>query len=204
MVWANLPIVPSDHLDRIHYAGDYVCIPEWGQVLSALNERLARMARAYGAETLDLDDLMSQSGGPDECLIDQWHFTPHFHAAIARKLLNVTGRAFRGKQWEARYPIMPGDNVNGPVAVVGQPDAARTLQEEFPGLEIAGFAAPGTAPPEDVAAIVVTCSDSEQREATARDLIAALPDGPAILYPEDLRPLGNPSSGDRAQHGNLS
>ena len=66
-VWLTLPVPPRDHLDGLHYAGNYMTLPEWGECLAALNTRLVPLVERYGGTILDLDALMADAGGAADC-----------------------------------------------------------------------------------------------------------------------------------------
>jgi hypothetical protein len=202
VIWANLPVVPPEHMGREHFAGDYICIPDWGRVLAGLNNAVSRIASAYRAATLDLDSLMAKSGGPAECLIDQWHFSESFHSAIAEELGRTLEAHFGGSPGPEVYPIMPGDPVEGPVAVVGDSEDAMRLRTSNPNLDIVASVS-AYEPFPDVSALIVASRDPAKREATVTALLAQEPASP-ILFPEELTGLPNPAKGDRAQHGKLS
>lgn len=84
--WMNLCVPGPDHLDRLHYAGNYVCAPEWDQCLSAVNTAVERCLAQIGAGVIDVHRYMEEFGGPSAALLDQWHYTASFHAYLATVL----------------------------------------------------------------------------------------------------------------------
>lgn len=201
VIWANLPIVPAEHKGREHFAGDYMCIPDWARVLNGLNTAVSQIVSAYGAQVLDLDNLMAKSGGPAECLIDQWHFSEKFHLAISQELERCLLELLSGSQISGTYPIMPGELVAGAIAVDGDAEDVHRLKTANPELEIVGKFSSDTPLPQ-VSAVVVASQEHHKREARVVELLKRAPSVP-ILFPEELTGFVNPANGDRAQHGNL-
>lgn len=201
VIWANLPIVPPEHKGREHFAGDYMCIPDWARVLNGLNKAVSQIASAYGAQVFDLDSLMAKSGGPAECLIDQWHFSERFHLEISRELERCLVELLSGSKISGTYPIMPGDLVAGAVAVDGDAEDAHRVKTLHPELEILGTLSSDKPLPQ-VSAVIVASQEYHKREARVVELLKrALP--MPILFPEELNGFVNPAKGDRAQHGKL-
>jgi len=92
VIHMTLPVPPKDYIGSTYHAGDYKPHDDWGECLAAVNDAAIPMVRAYGGEVLDLTELMNETGGPEVALIDQWHFSPAFHKAIAARLAAmVTG-----------------------------------------------------------------------------------------------------------------
>ncbi len=86
VVWLTLPVPPRDYIGSTYHAGDYQPIPEWDDCLSAANAACCDVMQRYDCHVCNLTDLMEKVGGPTAALIDQWHFSPAFHAALAEKL----------------------------------------------------------------------------------------------------------------------
>jgi hypothetical protein len=86
VIHMTLPVPPKTYIGSTYHAGDYTPHDDWDECLSAVNEAAVAAARAYGCRVLDLTDLMNEFGGPEVALIDQWHFSPAFHEAIAARL----------------------------------------------------------------------------------------------------------------------
>ncbi len=210
----NLPVPGPDHLNCVHYAGNYRCIPEWSECLRALNERVAPMTEAYGGTVFDTDALMRETGGPGACLIDQWHFSPAFHAVVADKLGETTRAlaASCGADGAQRRFTMPGIMPGEPVLVYGTGQEAADWIRDHPTVPVAGVVAPGdgrerfvSAPVMDLdaaracpAQVVVLAVAAAALPELEPGLIRALvPAGKVLLLPEEMEPLSNPSAKGR-------
>lgn len=80
-------VVPDlSHLNRVHFAGNYRCIPEWDLCLRTLNQGLDALAEKYRVSTFDTHELVMMNGGFGRNLIDQWHFSSSFHSVLADHL----------------------------------------------------------------------------------------------------------------------
>lgn len=206
-LWLTLPIPPRHHLGGLHYAGNYLTIPEWGECLAAINAALVPMVEGYGARVLDLDALMRDHGGAAECLLDQWHFTPRFHATIAARLANIID--------ESRAELaLPSDHLSRRFMLSRRPEGDRFgLYGELPACEawIAAHpdvaaevcAAGGQSPLPDHPVVLLLDGDEERREAEAIRLLEALRPDQIIVYAEELCPLVNPAGNERVAHGQL-
>jgi hypothetical protein len=86
VIHITLSVPPKAYIGSTYHAGDYKPHDDWAECLAAVNEAAAPIVRAYGGEVLDLTELMNETGGPAAALIDQWHFSPAFHEAIAARL----------------------------------------------------------------------------------------------------------------------
>lgn len=80
----NIPVPDIDHLNRLHFAGNYRCIPEWGICIEMLNEGIRTLAENYQGIHIDTHELIKKEGGFNKNLIDQWHFSKSFHIALSR------------------------------------------------------------------------------------------------------------------------
>lgn len=207
VIYATLPVPDPGHLNRLHYAGKYRCIPEWGECLQAINDAVKPMAENYGARILDLDSLMAENGGPAECLIDQWHFTPNFHAAIAQEIQSM----LRGLESAApadisRKNIVPGKLNTREALVYGPGERARDFIEANPGLDIEAvvssepdrkdFLSIPVISEKDLESarskVLVPClPQQELAEAETRLLKTFAPDG-IIVLPEETAGIINP------------
>ena len=85
----NLVVPNRTYQNRVHYAGNYRCIPEWDICLGAINEGLQSLAKAYGAILVDTHGLVIENGGFEKNLIDQWHFSESFHRVLAEFFLDL-------------------------------------------------------------------------------------------------------------------
>ncbi|MBL27195.1 MAG: hypothetical protein CMM50_06555 [Rhodospirillaceae bacterium] len=203
VVWATIPVTPPDHLSRKHAAGDYLVIPEWGEVLAALNEATAAEANAWGATVLDLDALMRAQGGPSACLLDQWHFTPAFHAAIAEALEAMIVRTAPAADAALAGPIMPGDRPEGPVAVAGSETDRAAFRQANPDIAIGHEMTPDDDGPVEEKTVILLLPAGDERDGMAQRWLRATAPDVAVLYPEELGPLANPVGRERAEHGTL-
>lgn len=199
VVWMSLPMPPADHLGGLHYAGNYQCIPEWGACLAAVNDAVRPVVQDLGAHWLDLHALMEAHGGAGACLIDQWHFTRDFHAAVAGALDRVLQRALPGTpppEVSRRYMLArrPDDT---PLTLVGEPAMAESWREGHPDAVVAAVA---TAADAEVATpIAVLFADPEAREEMAAALLRTLAADTILLFPEELEPMRNPVGNDRSE-----
>ncbi|HUT49665.1 MAG TPA: hypothetical protein VM325_10005 [Alphaproteobacteria bacterium] len=82
----TLPVPPKSYVGSTYHAGDYRPPPGWDECLAAMNAATLPVIESYGAHILDLTVLMDDLGGPRQALIDQWHFSPAFHARLAEAL----------------------------------------------------------------------------------------------------------------------
>ncbi|MBK8906485.1 MAG: hypothetical protein IPM60_00835 [Rhodospirillales bacterium] len=205
-IWLTLPIPPRDHFGGLHFAGDYMTIPEWGACLAAINAELAPVVKDYDALLLDLDQLMARHGGPGECLIDQWHFTPRFHAAIADALETMI------KQLEplelsidhvSRRFLFAREAGDTAVSLCGSSEACAAWAAKHPDVGVDVCFRPGDDRRDAAPLIVVLEADVDQREAVAVSLLRAAPQESIVVYPEELRPLVNPVGDERARYGRL-
>lgn len=220
-VWMSLPMPPRDHLDRLHFAGNYRCIPEWDECLRAINQAMAPLVASYGAAWFDLHDLALAHGGFDKALIDQWHFSASFHNAIAEALFEIMprwvskGRVSRDHA-SRRFLLArePGDE---PLALIGDASEIAAWRAENSNAKaeavlvggtcaekIAGFP---TLPFAQANRLAARCAVALAGAAASVEaecaLLDALPPGFILLYPEELRPLLNPGGRDRSEHGQL-
>ncbi len=83
VIWMTLPVPPKDYIGSTYHAGNYRPIPDWDECLAAMNDAVVPIMERYGCSILDLTQLMNDLGGPNAALIDQWHFSPAFHARLA-------------------------------------------------------------------------------------------------------------------------
>jgi len=85
-IYMTLSVPDRDYLNRVHYAGNYRCIPEWDICLRAVNDSIESIAASYGINILDINQIIEKNGGPSKCLIDQWHYSTVFHEIVAEHL----------------------------------------------------------------------------------------------------------------------
>jgi hypothetical protein len=220
-VWLSLTTPPRDHLDRLHYAGNYRCIPEWDECLRAVNDAMRPVVRRYGADWLDLDDLVRANGGYAAALIDQWHFSKRFHAAIAAELAGRLARLLRETPLAADHVsrdfLLARKPCNVPLALYGPSDRVTQWREANPeGRAVAlladdavarnGISLP-VAAVGDIAKLGVRCVVLTEGPETAAEveasLLERLPPQTILLYPSELGRLDNPAGADRAEHARL-
>jgi len=209
VIYLTLPVPGLEHLNRAHYAGNHRCIPEWGECLAAVNREVAPQVSRLGARVVDLDALMAAEGGPGRCLIDQWHFSPEFHAAIAA-VLEHEAEALAGfclPPDHVSRSCMPGSGIPGePVLVCGVGERAKSLIRANPAMRVEAVVMPEpdrttfqSVPviaerhvPRAAARVVVLCVEPEDiPEAEARLVDLACP-GKVVLLPEEMKGIVNP------------
>lgn len=199
VIWMSLPIPPPDHLGGLHYAGRYQCLPEWGECLAAVNAAVRPVAEAFGADVFDTHALMQAEGGAAACLIDQWHFSSAFHAAVARALdvlleRRLTDDPLPGGHISHRYMLARLPD-RAPLTLVGDEDQARAWREAHPEADVAAVARAADATVDTPLAVLLEPAGS--REETAAALLRRLDRASILLYPEELEPLRNPAGADR-------
>lgn len=86
VIYMTLPVPPKSYIGSTFHAGDYTPHADWDECLAAVNVAGTAVAQDYGCGVLDLTGLMTEIGGPEKALIDQWHFSPAFHKEIAKRL----------------------------------------------------------------------------------------------------------------------
>lgn len=206
----GLPVTPPHHLDGIHFAGNYRCLPGWGRCLEALNAEMQELSRVYGCRYFDTDALMGASGGASECLIDQWHFSRHFHREIARHLREcILGMPVRQRLSgvQQKY-FMPGVRLDDACLVLGTGEAARDWVRSHPEHRVVGYVVDGMAGDTLAEGIPLIGIDAV---ATTAARVIVLPDGHrtpwateagiaagfcagggVLLYPDEMDELSNP------------
>lgn len=220
-IWMSLPMPPIEHLDRIHFAGNYRCIPEWDECLAAVNEAMKPIATAYGAAWVDLQRLILEHGGFERALIDQWHFSRSFHLAIARELWRILPGVVAGG-------TVPADHVSrefllqrqlGEQSVVlfGRPASIARWLAANPKAKIEAVVSTSTEEPvvanvrsvslNDISAIearcVVALDPSELTPLSEAELLRSLPRECILVYADELGEISNPSGKDRLAYGQL-
>lgn len=207
-VWLTLPVPDAAHFDRLHFAGDYRCLPNWGRCLAGINDAVAPMIESYGGHVIDLDRLMAEHGGSGRSLIDQWHFTRSFHATIARCLA----------EWlRAARPVMPAAHASnrhmlaGPVrresvVLCGAKDAAAAWTAANRNVTVETVVAMQDSECEKItscaqSSIVVLLEEGVARVGTETRLLRTLSEDKIILYPEELARIVNPPGDRRAEQG---
>jgi hypothetical protein len=211
-VWLSLPMPPREHLNRLHYAGNYRCIPEWDECLNAINEAMAPVVTAYDALWLDLHKLVGAVGGFSQALIDQWHFSKAFHARIASSLSQIVESA------QSEFTLVNGHASRGfmmaralgeePVVLVGSKDRLACWRRDNTAAKVESEVV--LTPSIDVSCIakssaraVVLADGTELPLEAETMLLRALPREKILLYPAELGPIDNPVGADKAQHGVL-
>ncbi len=206
----GLPVTPAHHLDGIHFAGNYRCLPEWGRCLEALNVEMRELSRVYACGYFDTDALMRGCGGASACLIDQWHFSRHFHGEIARQLRTcILDAAIRPTLSETQQKYyMPGVGLDEPCLVYGTGDAARHWVQGHPQHRVVGYVAsdaecvaqPEGIPTMDLGAavetgvrVLVLPEGHQTRWADEAEAVAGFGGaGGVLLYPDEIEELSNP------------
>ncbi|MGE0093988.1 MAG: hypothetical protein AB7M05_11720 [Alphaproteobacteria bacterium] len=203
-VWLTLPIPDSDHFARLHFAGNYRCLPDWDRCLAGINKAVIPMVEAYGGQIIDLNRLMVEHGGVARCLIDQWHFTCSFHAAIASHLaewLQAADPMLSAAHASNRY-MMAGPIQNETVLLCGAEELAFAWSSANPSVSIEAVLSaqePGSelAISRATSSVVILLEECAQaRFETETRLLKALGEEKIILYPEELGGIINPP-GDR-------
>lgn len=206
-LWLTTPIPPKEHLGGLHYAGNYRPFPGWHDCLAILNRETTKAATAAGADILDLQALVEEHGGAGKCLIDQWHFSAHFHDAIAGRLAAWAGAELPALS-PVRFEVSSRVMVQGPAAglkahLIGPDAAAGDFRHAHPDLTVVGTSAlpPRTASDVTADAWIVVTPGKEERERLAAQLLRQIPERAVVLFPEDLAPLDNPAVADRSTFG---
>lgn len=206
----GLPVTPKHHLDGIHFAGNYRCLPEWGHCLEALNTEMLELSRIYGCRYFDTNALMTACGGASECLIDQWHFSRHFHRQIACHLRAcILGMKERPPLSGAQHKYyMPGVSLDEACLVLGTGETARDWVRSHPEHRVVAFVTDELADEPSVDGIpvirneavakagvrVLVLPDGHQTPWTVEALAATsfCAVGGVLLYPAEIEELSNP------------
>lgn len=220
-IWLSLTTPPRDHLNRLHYAGSYRCIPEWDECLSAVNEAMRPVIGRYGADWMDLDELVRAQGGYSAALIDQWHFSKRFHAAVAAELAVRLARLLRqtalARDHVSRDFLLPRSPCDMPLALYGPSDRVAQWRKANPEGRAVAIVSDGAAAEAvatlpfvalgDIAKLGVQCvvltEGQETSAETEATLLERLPAETVLLYPSELGRLDNPAGADRAEHARL-
>lgn len=220
-LWMSLPPPPRGHLDGLHYAGNYRCIPEWDECLKAINDAMAPMVSGYGALWFDLHALVLSHGGFGKALIDQWHFSRSFHVAVADELFRILPRHVADVDLPtdhvSRRFLLAREPGEAPLALYGLAEAIERWRAENPDARVeAVLAASGEAgrvaglamvPLASAASLktrcVVAVEPSSMTAAAEAALLAVLPKDHIVLYPDELKKIVNPRGSDRAEYGRL-
>lgn len=171
VVWMTTPIPPLDHRQGLHYAGAYRPIAGWHGCLEVLNEVATAAIAPFGAHVVDLNGLMAAAGGATVCLLDQWHFTPRFHALIADNLLDL---------------------IAGEVAAMRSTAAGPSRNVIVPGAKVDPASLPN---------VRVLDGSGKERDEEALRILASQPNVAAVVYPEELNSIDNPVGDDRKEYG---
>jgi hypothetical protein len=218
-IWLSLPMPPRDHLNRLHYAGNYRCIPEWDECLAAINDAMAPVVANYGAVWFDLHQLALSQGGFAHALIDQWHFSRAFHAAIAAEFAQILPAILRDSAVPDRHLsrsfMLARPLGTEPVALLGPPEAIAQWRAANRGAQVEAVLAGkessgrgnGAVPIEDAkrltARCVVAVAPSALTPSDEGAILKALPPDGILLYADELGGIVNPTGSDRAEHGQL-
>jgi len=185
-----LPIPPPTHLDRLHYAGNYRCMPEWGECLEALNDVIKPLEKDCGLFIIDMHNLILENGGFGKNLIDQWHFSMSFHALVADYLKKFI---------EDRLNLldMPDDHISHEfmlhrdigrhtLLICGTGSFAADWAKNHPNATIEA----SIRDPKDIkkakSKIVLLAEPEESREELEVKILHDLPKDKILLYPEEL------------------
>jgi hypothetical protein len=201
VVWMSLPMPPAEHLGGLHYAGNYQCIPEWSACLAAVNDAMLPVAQRFGARWLDLHALMQANGGAGACLIDQWHFSKAFHAAVANELHRLLERDLPSQvpsnDHISRSFMLARRPGGVPLTLVADAATAEAWTADHPEAVVAGVTTLEDA--EIATPIAVLFADTAAREDFAATLLPRLKPDSILLYPEELEPIRNPVGNDRME-----
>jgi hypothetical protein len=218
-VWMTLPVPPREHLNRLHFAGNHQCIPEWDMCLVAINDAVAPVAAAYDVITIDLNGLVKSNGGFGASLIDQWHFSPSFHALIAEELATIISRCGDDlilPESHMSHQFMLARPLDGqPVILWGDADTTDAWVDANPNANVEAVILTAEASGKysqkrrraelrDLnslsAQIVIAASANPVDAATEAHLLKKLPQRTILVYPEELREIYNPIGNERASY----
>lgn len=198
--WLSLLVPAPSHKNRIHYAGDYKCSPEWQQCLNAINHGIEDVLGRWGATYVDLQALMEESGGESACLLDQWHFTEAFHSRVADKLFGVISRELEAvvplpPDHASRNFIVPGKAGDTPMVVVGEGNDlwCRDMGDNFEARPVSLEAAADAR-----ADVILLTEPVGTRDSVARELLATCAANTIVVYPDEIDGIKNaPEAGGR-------
>lgn len=214
-MWLSLPMPPREHLDRMHFAGNYQCIPEWDECLKAVNEAMGPIVSSYGADWLDLHELVQSNGGFAQCLIDQWHFSESFHAVLASEierrvipwLADCRDHAHASRRFMLARPL-----ADEPVIVVGKQELISQWRDRntSANVDLSVVSEAGTSPTvlasrcmKSSAACVLFVDPALEHFAFEAAFLSALSPEKIVLTVKDIGAIENPADSDRRQHAIL-
>jgi hypothetical protein len=203
----NLVVPNVKHLNRVHLAGNFRCIPEWDECLEALNQRMEVLSEDYGIMLADIHKLVMENGGLDQNLMDQWHFTPSFHVILSKYFKNIItqksdafslpsehiSHRFILKKALGKEPIVvfgtgkksrdwirshPKANIEAVIDNKGKKNFFQSIQVK----SIKEFSSVNSN------IVVLTCEEIERQDVET-SLLKVLPRDKIILYPEELDPF---------------
>ena len=130
VTWMNLIVPPVAYLRRAHYAGNFRCIPEWGECLAAVNKAVEARILPLGGTIVDVNTLAATHGPIEETLIDQWHFSRSFHAFLAEHIAESLAAFLPDPEIGAdhishRFMLAGAGLDNNPVALWGTGPASK-------------------------------------------------------------------------------
>ncbi len=203
-IMLNQPIPPISHLNRIHHAGNFRCLPEWGECLDAINKVMDSLHHDYGVRVLDLVQLMEENGGASECLIDQWHYSASFHSHIAQKLGPMISHELSQMNLAPEHIshsfMMHRESEKEKILIYGQGPCAQEWIRNHPKASIEGvfdngngnafFQSIPVIPFDEIektaSKIVLLLVEEDERLALEKKLLREVPQEKILLYPEEL------------------
>jgi len=200
----NLVVPDMDHLNRVHFAGNYRCILEWDTCLRALNAGLEDIALSYETIYADIHSLVLENGGFQICLIDQWHFSPSFHVALSKyfeMLIEHKMDLFRMEpcHYSCKY-ILNKDPDDEEIVIFGTGRVSREWIKKHPKVKIEAViddtdrkesfqSIPVINVPDASkmrSGVVLIAVEESERESVEVSLLREIPDQKILLYPEEL------------------
>jgi hypothetical protein len=221
VIWLSLPMPPRSHFGRLHFAGNYLCIPEWEECLDAINNAMQPLILTYKAIWLDLHQMVAKHGGFEKALIDQWHFSRSFHSAIAQELMHVSQLALSeqylpsdhiSRRFLLSRPLSDESIVLYGSAAAIESWIAQNRNATVEAVLLIDSSAPRVAGPSAVhidrsATLTSRCllvvEPTRMTPAEECDLLARLSRDWVVLYPEELGSIVNPSIAERAEFTRL-
>lgn len=200
-LWLSLPAPPPDHMERLHFAGNHRLIPEWDQCLRAINAAVAPVVTEIGGEIVDLDALARQSGGYAKCLIDQWHFSEHFHAAIARRLddLIAGGGPDVGASHVSHAFMLPPLERSEALVVLDLDGGGKAWLSQQREWKVSAATSSAEAAAHADGRVVVAFATEPERRDLERTLLPLLSPDAILVYPEEIGDIVNPVGDDKAR-----
>lgn len=205
LIWLTTPIPPRGFLNGLHFAGNYRPFDGWHECLHAINSASAASIRHFGGTVVDMDALMTDFGGAEAALIDQWHFSASFHARVAEELERIIGDMDGlAENCVSRQVIVQGPPRGTRLGLVGSDEQCLAFKATLGDAQVVAESdVVPDIPLENDLVWVVLEPEASRRDEVVQTLIRMMPTPPVIVFPEELASMDNPAVADRSTFGSL-